>query len=57
MGESPDRSEEQLFLKEKLRQQRCLIRRSGNETETVAFCVSDPLAGGMSIFSIASSWG
>jgi hypothetical protein len=38
---SPGLSDEQLFLKEKLRQQCSSIRRSGNETGMVAFSVSD----------------
>jgi hypothetical protein len=37
--DSPGISDEQLFLTEKLRQDRCSIRRSGNETGTVAFCI------------------
>jgi hypothetical protein len=36
---SPGLSDEQLFLKEKLRQQRSSIRRSGNGTGMVAFCL------------------
>jgi hypothetical protein len=38
---TPGINEERLFLKEKLRQQRSSIRRSGNGTGVVAFSVSN----------------
>src|ERR1700756_703819 len=48
-------SDEQLFLKEKLRQQRSSIRRSGNGTGTVAFwCSLQFVTVTVSIFRIAN---
>src|ERR1700739_4591690 len=48
-------SDEQLFLKEKLRQQRSSIRRSGNGTGTVAFwCSLQFVTGTVPIFRIAN---
>jgi hypothetical protein len=47
-------SDEQLFLKEKLRQQRSSIRQSGNGTGTVAFCSLSSVTGTVSSFRVAN---
>jgi hypothetical protein len=44
-------SDEQLFLMEKLRQQRSSIRQSGNGTGTVAFCSLSSVTGTVCLVS------
>jgi hypothetical protein len=47
-------SDERLFLKEKLRQQRSSIRQSGNGTGMVAFCFLSSVTGTVSISRVAN---